>query len=91
MNAVRINSSPVKGEVGRGVGLSGGYFVDQTAVRAPSRPIANVAFATFPLKARGRTFMRLPCTGFRDYCSGPLMFESLTSAKATEGSVESGV
>ncbi len=60
MNAVRINSSPFKGEVGRGMGLSGGYFVDQTAVRAPSRTIANVALATFPLKGRERPFMRLP-------------------------------
>ena len=64
MNTVRINPSPFKGEVGRGMGLSGGYFVDQTAVRAPSpphpipsRPIANVAFATFPLKGRGRAFI----------------------------------
>ena len=38
MNTVRINPSPFKGEVGRGMGLSGGYFVDQTAVRAPSPP-----------------------------------------------------
>jgi hypothetical protein len=60
MDAVRINTSPFKGEVGRGMGFSGGCFVDQTAVRAPSRPIANVAFATFPLKGRERPFMRLP-------------------------------
>ena len=38
MNAVRINYSPFKGEVWRGMGCSGGYFVDQTAVRAPSHP-----------------------------------------------------
>ena len=38
MNAVRINPSPFKGEVGRGMGFSGGYFVAQTAVRAPSHP-----------------------------------------------------
>ena len=39
MNVVRINSSPFKGEVGRGMGLPGGYFVDQTAVRAHPHPI----------------------------------------------------
>ena len=39
MNAVRINSSPFKGEVGRGMGLSGGYFVDQTAVAPHPHPI----------------------------------------------------
>ncbi|MBP7524449.1 MAG: hypothetical protein KA779_06800, partial [Propionivibrio sp.] len=38
MNAVRINPSPFKGEVGRGMGFFGGYFVDQSAVRAPSPP-----------------------------------------------------
>ena len=40
MNAVRINPFPFKGEVGRGMGLSGGYFVDRSAVRVPSRAIA---------------------------------------------------
>ena len=38
MNAVRINSSPFKGEVRRGMGFSGSYFVDQAIVRTPSPP-----------------------------------------------------
>ena len=45
MNAVRINLSPFKGEVGRGIGLSGGYFVDQTAVRALSLPLKGLPYA----------------------------------------------
>ena len=58
MNAVRINSSPFKGEVGRRMGLSGGYFVDQTTVRTPSPPSPH------PIPSnRKRHFRDLPLEG----------------------------
>ena len=53
MNAVRINSSTFKAEVGRGMGLSGGYFVDQTTAYAPSPP------PSLPLKGRDGAGIRV--------------------------------
>ena len=59
MNAVRINSSPFKGEVGRGMGFSSGYFVDQPAVCAPSPPHPSNRkrrFRDLPLEGEGDGF-----------------------------------
>ena len=56
MNAVCINSSPFKGEAGRGMGFSGGDFVDQTTVSAPSP-------TPFRPTNRKRRFRDLPLEG----------------------------
>ncbi len=49
------NSSPFKGEVGRGMGAKGRISsLPDYPIPTPTRPIANVAGATFPLKGRER-------------------------------------
>ncbi len=55
---------PLQGGGREGDGVIGRLFRRSNRrsrpIPTPSRPIANVAFATFPLKGRGRAFMRLP-------------------------------
>ncbi len=56
------NSSPFKGEVGRGMGAKGPISsLPRNPIPSLSRPIANVAGAIFPLKGRER----VPTSGMR--------------------------
>ncbi|WP_153109085.1 endonuclease domain-containing protein [Propionivibrio limicola] len=56
LNAVHNHSSPFKGEVRRGMGADFGATRGSSSDQPhspPSRPIANVAVATFPLEGGG--------------------------------------